>query len=167
MKKLKNILLYTLVVLAGLVLAIAGIGSLLPQGHTASQQVTLGAPPPGVFSTIADVSRYPEWRRDVSRVEVLGESPLRWREHSGGDVITFERIESKPPSLMQVRIADPDLPFGGTWTYELQPADRGTRLVITERGEVYNPVFRFLSKFVFGHTATLERFSEALRARLG
>jgi hypothetical protein len=167
MKKLKNILLYTLVVLAGLVLAIAGIGSLLPQGHTASQEVPLGASPPAVFSTIADVARYPEWRRDVSRVEVLGESPLRWREHSGGDVITFERMESKPPSLMQVRIADPDLPFGGTWTYELQPADRGTRLVITERGEVYNPVFRFLSKFVFGHTATLERFSEALRARLG
>ena len=167
MKKLTKILLYSLLVLAGLVLAIAGIGSLLPQGHTAAHEVTVGGPPPAVFATIADVARYPEWRRDVSRVEVLGDSPLRWREHSGGDAITFERVASTPPSMMQVRIADPDLPFGGTWTYELQPADRGTRLVITERGEVYNPVFRFVSKFVFGHTATLERFADALRARHG
>jgi hypothetical protein len=66
---------------------------------------------------------------------------------------------------MVVRIADPDLPFGGTWTYELKQEESGTRVTITERGEVYNPIFRFMSRFVFSHTATLERYLAALRAR--
>jgi hypothetical protein len=61
-----------------------------------------------------------------------------------------------------VRIADPDLPFGGTWTYRLTPKGSGTRLAITEHGEVYNPLFRFVSRFVFGHTATVDRFIAAL-----
>ena len=56
-----------------------------------------------------------------------------------------------------MRIADPELPFGGTWTYELKPEGTGTRLVITERGEVYNPIFRFMSRFVFSRTATMEK----------
>ena len=46
------------------------------------------------------------------------------------------------------------------------PEGSGTRLTITERGEVYNPVFRFMSRFVFGHTASLDRFAESLRAHL-
>ena len=62
-----------------------------------------------------------------------------------------------------MRIADPDLPFGGTWTYELKPDGGGTQLVITERGEVYNPIFRFMSRFVFSHTATMERFVASLK----
>jgi hypothetical protein len=59
---------------------------------------------------------------------------------------------------MVTRIADKTLTFGGAWTYELSPQGGGTRLVITEHGEVYNPLFRFMSRFVFGHTATLDRY---------
>jgi hypothetical protein len=31
-------------------------------------------------------------------------------------------------------------------------------LRITEDGEVYNPVFRFVSRFVMGHTATMDKY---------
>jgi hypothetical protein len=64
------------------------------------------------------------------------------------------------------RIADKKLPFGGTWTYELKAADRGTALTIREDGEVYNPVFRFVSRYVFGHYATLDGYLKALETRL-
>jgi hypothetical protein len=63
------------------------------------------------------------------------------------------------------RIADTDLPFGGTWTYELKPEGAGTRVTITERGEVYNPIFRFMSRFVLSQTATMEKYLAALTAR--
>ena len=56
--------------------------------------------------------------------------------------------------------------FGGTWTYELTPVGRATLLRITERGEVYNPVFRVMSRFVFGHTATIDAYLAALGARV-
>jgi hypothetical protein len=64
------------------------------------------------------------------------------------------------------RIADPKLPFGGSWTYEVSAAGSGTELNITENGEVYNPLFRFVSRFIMGHTATIEKYQRDLAARL-
>jgi hypothetical protein len=85
---------------------------------------------------------------------------------SGGRIpMYFERMER--PSLLVARIADPSLPFGGTWTYRIAPAAGGSDLAITEDGEVYNPIFRFMSKFVFGHTATLDTFLRNLQAKAG
>ena len=42
----------------------------------------------------------------------------------------------------------------------------GSRLSITERGEVYNPIFRALSRFVFGYTGTIESCLEAAKKKL-
>jgi len=65
------------------------------------------------------------------------------------------------------RIAERNLPYSGTWTFELQPAAQGTELNITEDGEVSNPLFRFVSRFIMGHTATIDAYLRALTARLG
>jgi hypothetical protein len=147
------------------VLVVAVVGYLLPQGHLASRETILPAPRSRVFDTIVDVGRYPEWRAELGKVEIVSQTPLKWRELAGGDRVTFEVVESRPPERLQVRIADPDLPFGGTWTYELTPEGSGTGLRITERGEVYNPVFRFMSRFVFGHTATIDAYLADLARR--
>jgi hypothetical protein len=40
-------------------------------------------------------------------------------------------------------------------------------LTITEHGEVYNPLFRFVSRFIMGQTATLDAYLKALNANLG
>ena len=160
----------TAIVVAALVLAVivavAGIGWLLPAEHVASGEMTLPAAPDRVFQAISDVNRYPAWRPSVTRVDVLATDPLRWREHEGGDAITFEMVDSSRPQRLHVRIADADLPFGGSWTYTLTPAGTGTRLQITEDGVVHNPVFRFVSRFVIGHTATIEQFLHDLQALL-
>jgi hypothetical protein len=66
-----------------------------------------------------------------------------------------------------VKIADPKLPFGGTWTYEVIPSEGGTRLRITERGEVYNPIFRFISHFIIGQTRTMDEYLAALGRKYG
>ena len=46
---------------------------------------------------------------------------------------------------------------------ELIPRGDSTTLRITENGEVYNPVFRFVSRFVFGHSATIEKYLADVR----
>jgi hypothetical protein len=117
-----------------------------------------------VFARISDPSRYREWREDVESVEMLASSPLRWREQAGGDVITYEAVERTPPHRFVTRIADETLPFGGSWTWELRPEGAGTRVAITERGEVYNPVFRFISRFLMSQTATMEKVLRELSA---
>jgi hypothetical protein len=60
------------------------------------------------------------------------------------------------------------LPFGGTWTFEVTPiGDGGSVVRITEDGEVYNPVFRFVSRYFMGYTATIDSYLKALGAKFG
>jgi hypothetical protein len=163
---MKKVAIIAAAVLVIAVLAITAIGFLLPGTHRASGEIVLAAPAEQVFAAISDVQRYPEWRTGLTRVELLGTAPVRWREHDGSDAITFEVADSQPPQQWRVRIADPDLPFGGTWTYRLSPEGSGTRLRIVEDGEVHNPIFRFVSRFIIGHTATIDRYLEDLQRRI-
>jgi hypothetical protein len=69
---------------------------------------------------------------------------------------------------MVARIANPKLPYGGSWTYEVSAAaDGGTMLRITEQGEVYNPIFRFVSRFFLSNTKTMEIYLNALGKKFG
>jgi hypothetical protein len=136
------------------------IGALLPKKHVASRKILVHAPPSDVFALIAGPS---DWRG--FKYELLMELPLKWREtDSSGDVIAYERVETIAPKRIVNRIADPKLPFGGSWTYEIAPSGTGSELTITENGEVYNPLFRFVSKFIMGHTATIEKYQRDLAA---
>jgi hypothetical protein len=76
-------------------------------------------------------------------------------------------VASLPPGKLIVRIADPQLPFGGTWTYEITPLSSGSSLRIREDGEIYNPVFRVLARFVFGHSATIDAYLKSLAKKFG
>ena len=91
---------------------------------------------------------------------------MAWVEDGKNDRITFVVETSEPPRRLVTRIADPKLPFGGTWTYALTPASGGTTLVITENGEIYNPIFRVMARFVFGYESTMTSYLTNLTARL-
>jgi uncharacterized protein YndB with AHSA1/START domain len=155
--------------LVALGLVIYVIGLLLPQSHVASASARFAAKPDALWASLTDVAAFPQWRRDVTRVEILpDENGQRgWREYGRQGTVTYRVVESVPPQRLVSRIADERLPYGGTWTYELAPAGDGTRLTITERGEIYNPVFRFVARFVMGHTATMNGVLRALGARHG
>ena len=161
------ILVTLLVATLGLLWA---VGMTLPVAHTASGTRTLSRQADDVYRLVSAVEEYPRWWPDVTRVEVLareGDGRLTFREHATDGPIVMQVVEQQPPTRFVTRIADPDQPFGGTWTFELEPQGQTTRLTITERGEVYNPLFRVLSRFVFGHTATIERFLAAAERAWG
>lgn len=160
--------LIVLAVLALLVAGIAIIGMFLPQRHQATRTVRLNAPPESIFAVITDVERYPKWRHDVREVMLLADSPgvVRFREAGRHGTVTYRVVESEPPRRWVVRIDDPSLPYGGSWTYVLEPAGSGTSLTITEDGEVYNPIFRFLSRTAFSTAATIDAYQAALRAKV-
>jgi len=150
--------------LVALVLLVYVVGLLVPKSHVASASARYAAAPDAIWTTLTDVAAFPQWRRDVKRVEVLpDESGQRgWREYGSQGTITYRVAESIPQQRLVSRIADQNLPYGGTWTYELTPAGSGTRLTITERGEIYNPIFRFVSRFVLGYTATMNGMLRAI-----
>jgi uncharacterized protein YndB with AHSA1/START domain len=163
--KVLLIVVATIVVLAASVIL---IGWMLPERHELSRSADLRQPPDVVWRAITDVSAFPSWRTDVTSVESLAgaHGHESWRETGKNGRITYEVVESYPPRRMVTKIADRSLPFGGSWTYELAPIDGGTRLSITERGEVYNPVYRFMSRYVIGHAGTVEGYLRNLRRKL-
>jgi hypothetical protein len=153
-----------LVVLVG---AVAAVGAMLPVRHVATRKARYKASPETVYAILTGP---PDWRPDVKG---FGELPpedgrRRWGvADSHGGKVTFEQIASRPSERLEVRIADKGLPFGGTWTYEIAPVEGGSELRITEDGEVYNVIFRFVSRFIMGHHSSIEGFLKNLGAKLG
>jgi hypothetical protein len=138
-------ILRTLLSLVAIVGIVAVIGYVLPASHEASRIAEFNKPPEVVFALIADPNSYSSW----------------WE---GADVKT-EVVERVPPAKLVTRIVG-ESAFGGTWTFEIAPTPTGSRLTITEQGEIYNVIFRPLAKYVFGYTATMDSFLEAARKRL-
>jgi uncharacterized protein YndB with AHSA1/START domain len=159
-----KIALWVLGALGGVVLLVCLIGWMLPVSHVASASATLSRPPDAVYTMVSEVASYPKWWSEMSRVETLPpvDGRQRFRQHMGSDAVVIEVLEAAAPTRFVTRIADPDQPFGGTWTLEIAPSGAGSTLTVTERGEVYNPLFRFVSRFVMGHTATIDSFLQAL-----
>jgi uncharacterized protein YndB with AHSA1/START domain len=152
-----------------LFIALLLVGWLLPVKHRAERQATFKAPPETVWDLITNVEAFPSWRREVKTVRRLPDRAGRpvWVEDGSNGPITLAVERSEAPRLLVLRIADPDLPFGGTWTYEISPAASGSTLTITEDGAIYNPLFRVMARFVFGYEGTMAAYLKAADARLG
>jgi Polyketide cyclase / dehydrase and lipid transport len=146
-----------LLIIVGVIVAVIAIvlivGAVLPKHHIATRSAFIKASPEQVFQLI---SGPPDWRTDVKTYSVVDEGGkhLVRETDQRGQTITYERVEYRPPTLLKTRIADKNLPFGGAWTWNLQPQNDGCFVTITEDAEVYNPVFRFVSRFVIGYTRT-------------
>jgi hypothetical protein len=132
-----------LIAIVVVIAACVACGAMLPVAHVASRQARFRRPPDQIWSAIA-----------------------RDKTFRDGDV-NYEMVESTPPRRLVTRIADKNLPYGGSWTYEISPDASGSILRITENGEVYNPFFRFVSRFVMGHTATIEKSLHELGKMFG
>lgn len=169
-KLLRRVLLFGVIFL---LVAIAGItvaGALMPEQHVASRWVEVQQPPLEVWAKITDFAGAAAWRSDVERVESGVDASGRetWIEFdASGESIPYATVEQSAPHKLVREIADPELPFGGTWTFDLQPTERGTRITITENGFVPNPIVRFISAVFIGHTSFMERYLVALGSAYG
>jgi len=165
-----TIVLYVVIGILALVLVMTLAGLALPRAHRAARTARFPTPPDEVWRAIRDHEGHTRWRRGLAKVERIDDTT--WREHSRHGVITFALDEDTPPTAtsqgrLVARIADDNLPFGGRWIHVVAPDRGATRVTITEDGFVSNPLFRFLSHFVFGHATTLEHYLTDLSRHLG
>lgn len=158
-----------LAVVVGLGLLVVLVGYLLPVKHETTVSAHVPAAPERVWEALTDVAAYPKWRGDVTAVEMLPADSGRvaWREQGKNGAISYATELTEAPRRLVTRITDKSLPFGGAWEFDVTPDGTGSRVRITEHGEVYNPVFRFVSRFIMGHTATASAYLKALGARFG
>ena len=164
-----KLLIYIVVGIVGGVLLLAGvmalIGSMLPKAHVASRSILLHRTPQDVYAVVRDFGSAPRWRADVKRIEV--ESPVYFREEGKQGTVNYELVEDVPAQRMVTRIRDTDLGYSGQWTYSFTPENGGTRVTIREDGEVSNVLFRFMSRYIFGQTSTIDSYLTSLAKHFG
>jgi hypothetical protein len=160
----------TVGVIVAFTMLIVVIGSLLPREHVATVSARITAPPARVWAAVTQPESFATWRSDLTRVEILPPTAggPSWREHGRNGTMTMVLEGAEPPRRMATRIVEENLPFGGGWEFEIVPdgAD-ASRVTITERGWVSNPIFRFVSRFVIGHTTSLEGYVRSLGKHFG
>lgn len=153
-------------------LVLIGVGTTLPVEHTATCSAQIGAPVDAVWKTVANPLDF-SWRSDVVQAEPKDPSlisstlPLvnrawhvgaQWTEvDRNGQSITYQRVSEERDRHVVNRIADPTLPFAGTWRYDFTPAPSGTRVSVVEDAQIYNPVFRLVDRYFIGYTTTMRR----------
>lgn len=154
----------------GVFTVITTCGSMTPRQHIAMESAELGAAPGVVYATIRDVAAAPAWRSDLDRVEIVPDAGDRqlYREIGDDGATTFEITEDIPNERLVTEIADPGRVFTGRWVFQLAPTEAGgTRLTVTEVGDVPNPVLRLLASTLFGFDGAIRQYLGDLQTHLG
>src|SRR5262245_15758472 len=130
-------LIFVLLGVVALVGLVAAIGATLPRSHKASRTLRVKRPPTEVWQAITAAT--------------------------GASDVPVDVLENTPPHRLVTRVSEAERNFGGTWTIVIVPelhgdatGSAGSAVTITEDGWVANPIFRFVSRFVIGHHATMD-----------
>ena len=130
---------------------VMGVGSRLPAESVAVASTEVAAPREQVWGLLTEVTGFPGWRmglKSVAMVPTAG-GQVCWRETRSWMTVPWCVVESVPQQRWVVRVADPRLPFGGEWTYELADAgSRGTRVTLTTRRRAGPAMWRFADRYV-------------------
>ena len=139
-----------IVIAAVLVVLIAGVliaGLLLPRTTEASRSVLLPVPPDQAFAKVADVVGQASWRSDIGTIDMAPDGKSWVENTKDGDRISFRLDESVPNERYTISYASAR-GFSGEWTGRFAPEGAGTRLDVTERVTIPNPIFRLLGRIV-------------------
>jgi uncharacterized protein YndB with AHSA1/START domain len=90
----------------------------------------IARPPEEVYAYVTDPSRFPEWQRDVVRVQVEGSRFTTIRRIGRVEQATTQEItERRPPKRWAARGVDG--PFRPNAEVTIEPAGDGTRSLVT------------------------------------
>jgi uncharacterized protein YndB with AHSA1/START domain len=152
-------------VLIGLIVLITLVGLLFSKAHVVGRCVALKQTPETIWQTISDFANVPTWWGMVTKVQrqpdVDGQEV--WREtYTGNYGILLRTTEAIPPKRLVRTIADEKGPFRGRWEFDITLQEQGSKITITEHGEVPNPFFRFMARMFMDPAMYLELYLKAL-----
>ena len=164
-------MLWAVGAMAGVFLTIVLVGWTFPVAETTTNTITINRPPQNVWWILTDYNNASQWHpqfREAVMLSLPGDKPMRWRgTYTDGAVVNFEVVESDFPKRLVERIADNNLPFGGTWTVVIRTDDLRTSVVTVQaRAENYNPFNRFVVHLFVNPSAEVDRILKALKSRV-
>lgn len=158
-----------IIIIVVLLVLIVGIvylmGSLMPVKHQSFVESQVPTKPEKLWKILTTQNEYKNWRKGIKELIVIDDN--HWSElNAHGDMINYRSDWVELNKKLLTVITNDNLPYGGHWEFQIQSINEGCHLRITENGEVYNPIFRFMSKYVFGHEATLKAYMTDLQAKV-
>jgi hypothetical protein len=164
MRTLLKVLASLLAVVVFAVLVMFLLGSRLPHDHVAAVGITIDAPQGKVWSLMEDVDAQPSWRTGLKAVQPLpddADGHRCWLEVQQGMKMPLCEVLVASPTTRIVAISDPNLSFGGSWTYTLTALTPTTTvLAITEHGTTGPALWRFLGHYVFGEDTMIRQYEK-------
>jgi hypothetical protein len=80
--------------------------------------------------------------------------------------VPVDILEKDPPHRLVTRVTEREKNFGGTWTLTITAVPGGADVSIVEDGWVANPIFRFVSRYIIGHHATMDGMLKSIATSL-
>ena len=133
-------ILFALSALITVVIVATIVGAMLPRHHVASRTLRVRRTPEEIWPAFTQVT--------------------------AASSVPVDIVEQDPPRRIVTRVKETEKKFGGTWTCVIAPASNGSTVTITESGWVANPFFRFVSRFVIGHHASIDSVLKDIAAKL-
>ena len=133
-------ILVALALVVVLVAVVVAIGARLPREHVASRTLRVRRTPQEIWPILIQTT--------------------------AASSVPVDVVEQIAPRRMVTRVRETEKMFGGTWTCVIAPVPEGSTLTITEDGWVANPIFRFMSRMVIGHHATMDGMLKQVAKRL-
>lgn len=135
---------------AVLILFIA-VGIALSGTWTVQRSTTIEAPSAEIFPLLSDLDRWEEWA-PWPELDLVRSGPssgvgaqMSWDDPFAGDGI-FRIVESKPESLLKYHVAVQGGQITTDGTFQLEPADGGTRVSWIEEGDFgWNPLMAYVA----------------------
>lgn len=145
---------------------ILAYGYSLPTAHQITmQRHYVHKTPDEIWRILVDYRKYSQWRENVYEITDM---PSKggydaWKEvDADGHSVPYEIIGHSPGTQLIIEITDAKLPYGGSWTFDLLPDEKGTIVKITENGKIDNLFLRVIAHFVTGYTSSMNAWLNSL-----
>ena len=150
------------------------IGCFLPRHHTVTRSIVLKQTANSVWESITVFERIPGWWPAVVMVERLPDHdghPVYHQVFQTGrrrqQSIRVEVIEKEGPKRMVTRVVDVNGPFRGKWMYEIAEVADGSRITITEQGELASRFIRTMFRLMMSKTQFIDSYLVFLGRKFG
>lgn len=121
-------ILFPLAALLLLGLAAYGFGLSRPPAVQARASVEIAKPPEAIFPLLADPNNIAKWYPGIQNVEVISQSPRRYRmttpQGSGG----IEVVSEDPPHRLVTKSLEATMGVSGLWDATIVPTASGCRV---------------------------------------
>jgi uncharacterized protein YndB with AHSA1/START domain len=166
----RAILLRAMVIIAVMVVlfggSVVGYGFVRNEPVKGHAEVIISAPREQVFALLADPRRTPEWRTEVEAIHdyrETGNGLAAWTEVSGGAELDLRISERVDNERIVIVVDDEFAHYRGEWVFTFSDHEGGTRLAVTEAGEVPNPFIRGMFHLLANRDKTQQAHLDSIR----